>query len=114
VTRAFIKTCLSRPIAWQPVWQPVWRQALQELLRVLPRRPVLQQELPSRQARPWQERRQAWPEQPLLYRLVLQQVFRQEQPSPCPQERRLSAWLRSWPARPWCYPQEQQRELRQA
>ena len=82
MTRAFIKTCLSRPIAWQPVW----RQALQELLRVLPRRPVLQQELPSRQARPWQERRQAWPEQPLLYRQVLQQVLRQEQPSPCPQE----------------------------
>ena len=77
MTRAFIKTCLSRPIAWQPVW----RQALQELLRVLPRRPVLQQELPSRQAR-----RQAWPEQPLLYQQVLQQVLRQEQPSPCPQE----------------------------
>jgi hypothetical protein len=55
VTRAFIKTCLSRPIAWQPVW----RQALQELLRVLPRRPVLQQELPSRQEQQaWQQEQQ--------------------------------------------------------
>lgn len=98
MTRAFIKTCLSRPIAWQPVWQPVWRQALQGLLRAWHLRPVLQQELPSRQARPWQERRQAWPEQPLMYQQVLQQVLRQEQPSSClqeqPQERRQQAWLR--------------------
>ena len=81
MTRAFIKTCLLRPIAWQPVW----RQALQELLRVLPRRPVLLQELPSRQEQ------QAWLEQPLLYRQV-QQVLQRGQFLSCPQEQQ--AWLR--------------------